>query len=159
MIDQVVADLAPVVGVKAACQAVGRPRATYYRQHRQSPPPPRPPRKRQSQPRALSAAERAEVLSVLHSEEHVDEAPATVYAKLLDRGVYLCSVPTMYRVLRGENEVRERRRHATHPPAKRPELVALRPNEVWSWDIERHEALSNRAVVEGHRLQPVAAGW
>ncbi|MGH9036746.1 MAG: IS3 family transposase, partial [Acidimicrobiia bacterium] len=135
MIDEAITDLAPVVGVKAACGSLGRPRATYYRRHRQSPPPPRPPRKGKAQPRALSTGERAQVLSVLHSEEHVDEAPATIYAKLLDRGVYLCSVPTMYRVLRGENEVRERRRQAIHPPAKRPELVAVHPNEVWSWDI------------------------
>jgi putative transposase len=136
--DEAIAELAPLVGVKAACEALGRPRASHYRRHRKSPPPPRPPRQeRKGQPRALSATERAEVLEVLHSEEHVDEAPATVYAKLLDRGVYLCSVPTMYRVLRGENEVRERRRQATHPPAKRPELVAVRPNEVWSWDITK----------------------
>ena len=136
--DRTIADLTPLVGVKAACAAVGRPRATHYRQHRQSPPPPKPqkpPRRRQ--PRALSEGERTGVLDVLHSEDHVDEAPATVYAKLLDRGVYLCSVPTMYRVLRGENEVRERRRQARHPAAKKPELVAVRPNEVWSWDITK----------------------
>jgi putative transposase len=138
MTDEAIAELTSVVGVKAACEALGRPRASHYRRHRQSPPPPRPPRQeRKRQPRALSEAERAQVLDVLHSDEHVDEAPATVYAKLLDEGVYLCSVPTMYRVLRGENEVRERRRQATHPPAKRPELVAVRPNEVWSWDITK----------------------
>ncbi len=45
---------------------------------------------------------------------------------------------------------------ARHPPIK-PELLAARPNQVWSWDIERHEALSNRAVVKGHRLGLVAA--
>lgn len=135
--DRTITELTPLVGIKAACAAVGRPRATHYRHHRQSPPPPptTPPRRRQ--PRALSEAERAEVLDVLHSEDHVDEAPATVYAKLLDRGVYLCSVPTMYRVLRGENEVRERRRQARHPAAKKPELVAVGPNEVWSWDITK----------------------
>jgi putative transposase len=33
------------------------------------------------------------------------------------------------------------------------------PNRLWCADIERHEALSNRAVVKGHRLQSVAAGW
>ena len=33
-----------------------------------------------------------------------------------------------------------RRRHATHPAKVKPELVARAPNEVWSWDIERHEA-------------------
>ena len=74
---------------------------------------------------------------MLNSDEHVDEAPATVYAKLLDEGVYLASVPTMYRVLREHNEVRERRRQATHPAAKKPELLATQPNEVYSWDITK----------------------
>jgi putative transposase len=90
-----------------------------------------------AQPRALSEAERKELRRVLNSPEHVDEAPATVYAKLLDQGVYLASVSTMYRVLRDHDEVRERRRQATHPAAKKPELLATRPNEVYSWDITK----------------------
>jgi len=48
----------------------------------------------------LTAVERKEVLRVLHEPDHVDEAPATVYAKLLDDGIYLASVSTMYRILR-----------------------------------------------------------
>jgi putative transposase len=137
MIDQAVEELVPLVGTKAACAAVGRPRATHYRHHRHSPPPPRRDRVQAPQPRALSAVERKEVLRVLHDAEHVDEAPATVYAKLLDQGVYLCSVPTMYRILRAEGEVTERRRQASHPPATKPELLATRPNQVWSWDITK----------------------
>ena len=74
---------------------------------------------------------------MLNAEEFVDEAPATVYAKLLDEGVYLASVPTMYRVLRDHDEVHERRRQATHPAAKKPELLATKPNEVYSWDITK----------------------
>jgi putative transposase len=65
----------------------------------------------------------------------------------------------MYRLLHAQGEVRERRRQATHPATVKPELVADAPNRVWSWDIERHEAPWDRAVVKGHRLQPVAAGW
>jgi putative transposase len=95
---------------------------------------PRPPA---PQPRALGEDEREEVRSVLLSPEHVDEAPATVYAKLLDQGKYLASVPTMYRILRRSGEVKERRRQATHPAKKKPELVANAPNEVWSWDITK----------------------
>jgi putative transposase len=73
----------------------------------------------------------------LHHPDHVDEAPASVYARLLDEGRYLASVSTMYRVLRAEGEVRERRRQASHPPAVKPELVAFAPNSVWSWDITK----------------------
>jgi hypothetical protein len=60
---------------------------------------------------------------------------------LLDDDVYLASISTMYRVLRSNGEVRERRLQATHPARSRPELMASGPNQCWSWDIERHEAL------------------
>ncbi len=40
----------------------------------------------------------------------------------------------------------------------RHEFIADGPNKVWLWDIERHEALLNLAVVKGHRSAPVAAG-
>jgi putative transposase len=135
--DQAISELTPVIGTRAACVALGRSRATYYRRHRQSPPPPRVRRDRTPPPRALSEAERVEVLGVLHHERFVDQAPASIYATLLDEGRYLCSVPTMYRVLRVEDEVRERRRQATHPATVKPELLATRPNEIWTWDITK----------------------
>jgi putative transposase len=99
------------------------------------------------------------MLEVLHAERFWDTAPASVYATLLNEGSYLASVATMYRLLRQRGETGDRRRHATHPPRVKPELLATKPNQCWSWDIERHEASLDRAVVKGHRLQPVAAGW
>jgi putative transposase len=138
MIESAIAELAPVVGTTAACAAVGRARATHYRLHRKSPPRPRQaPRTPRPQPRALSEGERQSVLEVLHSERFVDVAPPEVYATLLDEGVYLGSVSTMYRVLRSVGEVHERRRQAVHPPYVKPELLAERPNQVWSWDITK----------------------
>jgi putative transposase len=137
MIDQTIDHLAGTIGTRAACAALGRSRATYYRRHRRSPPPAPSRCEPAPQPRALSARERAAVLSVLHHERFVDQAPASVYATLLDEGRYLCSVPTMYRLLRAAGEVRERRRQATHPATVKPELLAARPNEVWSWDITK----------------------
>ncbi len=137
MIDEAINKLAPMVGVSAACAAVGRPRATHYRWHRKSPKPAKPDRVPAPQPRALDEVERKEVLRVLHEPDHVDEAPATVYAKLLDAGVYLASTSTMYRILGAEGEVSERRRQATHPGHVKPELVAAGPNAVWSWDITK----------------------
>jgi putative transposase len=137
MTDMAIASLAPVVGTRSACAALGEPRARYYRRHRQSPAPERPQSIRKPQPRALTDDERQAVLEVLHQPDHVDEAPATVYAKLLDQGTYLASTSTMYRVLRANAEVRERRRQATHPAAVKPELVATAPNMCWSWDITK----------------------
>src|SRR5208282_2530483 len=66
-----------------------------------------------------------------------DQAPAEVYASLLDEGVYLCSIRTMYRVLAANQEVRERRDQLRHPVYKKPELLAQAPNQVWSWDITK----------------------
>jgi len=137
VIDAAVTELAPLVGTRQACAAVGEAQARWYRRHRQSPPPPKPERVPAAQPRALSEVERKELRRVLNSEEFVDEAPATVYAKLLDQGIYLASVPTMYRVLHEHYEVHERRRQATHPAAKKPELLATKSNQVWSWDITK----------------------
>jgi putative transposase len=141
MTDEAIGELTPLVGRRAACAATGRAQASWYRAHRVGPPSPRPARPtRRASPRALSAAERAAVLDVLHGERFVDAAPATVYATLLDEGTYLCSEPTMYRILREHGEVRERRAQATHPATVKPELLAEAANSVWSWDIERHEA-------------------
>ncbi len=140
-IEDAVGELTPLVGRKAACAAVGVSRASHYRAHPVGPPPPRRPGTQSApQPRALTEPERARVLDVLHSERFVDAAPATVYATLLDEGTYLASESTMYRLLRERGETGDRRRHATHPASVKPELVAAAPNEVWSWDIERHEA-------------------
>ncbi len=77
------------------------------------------------------------MLDVLHEPRFVDLAPAEVYATLLDEGAYLCSERTMYRLLAKHAEVRERRDQLWHPPYAAPELLARRPNELWSWDITK----------------------
>ena len=77
------------------------------------------------------------MLEVLRSERFVDSSPAQVWATLLDEGHYLCSERTMYRLLAQHQEVRERRDQLTHPAYARPELLAERPNQVWSWDITK----------------------
>jgi putative transposase len=94
------ARLEKLVGMVRACAALGVNRATHYRRHRKSPVPARPVRERGRHPRALTPAEETRVLDVLHSPEFADMAPAEIYAVLLDRGVYLCSESTMYRLLR-----------------------------------------------------------
>ncbi len=138
MVDTAITELIPIVGVRQASAAVGVAQADWYRRHRQSPArPPKVTRPHRPQPRALTAQERSGVREVLNKAEHVDEAPATVYAKLLDEGTYLASERTMYRILAEHDEVRERRRQATHPAAKKPELMADAANRVWSWDITR----------------------
>ena len=135
MIEQAVEELTPIVGTRPACRALGASPATIYRRRR--PPLPRQPRPRAAHPRALTEAEREAVLAQLHSPRFVDASPAEVYATLLDEGAYLASERTMYRLLAADGEVRERRDQLTHPPYQRPELLAERPNEVYSWDITK----------------------
>jgi putative transposase len=111
-------------------------RATHYRRHitppLHGPPAPRPP-----STRALDQASVDEIVAVLNSERFCDLAPAQIWAILLDEGRYLCSVSTMYRILRNRHQVRERRRQSRHPAHLKPELVADGPNQVWSWDITK----------------------
>lgn len=126
-------DLAPDVGTAAACAALDVPRASFYRGQQG----PRLVKPRPAPARALKPAERQAVLDTLHSERFVDKAPAEVWATLLDEGTYHCSVRTMYRILAGADEVRERRDQLRHPAYKKPELLAERPNQVWSWDITK----------------------
>ncbi len=95
------------------------------------------PRERPTPPRTLSAEERHTVLETLNSPQFVDQAPAEVYARLLDEGTYLCSIRTMYRLLDQHHEVRERRDQLQHPQYHKPELLATAPNQVWSWDITK----------------------
>lgn len=133
MIDQAVPELVEVTSTAQACELLGKPRATLYRARR-APGTPVPVR-RGAPPNKLSPAEAEHVLGVLRSARFIDKSVGQVYATLLDEGSYLCSMSTMYRLLRAHGEVRERRRQATHPPRTRPELVARGPDEVWSWDI------------------------
>jgi putative transposase len=125
--------LIPLVGVAAACVALGIPRASFYRARTPSPAAkPRP-----TPHRALTSEQRENVLAILDSDRFSDKAPRQVYAELLDDGEYVCSVRTMYRILAANQQVRERRHQRRHPTYVKPELVARAPNQVWSWDITK----------------------
>lgn len=128
-----VTDLGAKVGVVAACAALGVARATYYRRQQ----PKAPPSPRKAPPRALPPEERKNVLAVLHEPRFADQAPAEVYATLLDEKRYLCSVRTMYRILEESAEVRERRDQLRHPNHPVPRVQATAPNQLWSWDITK----------------------
>jgi putative transposase len=129
--------LPPRAGRPPTCAALGVARATLYRPRNRRRAASTPARVERSSPRALGVGERQAVLATLHSERFVDQAPAAVYARLLDEGTYLCSEHTMYRLLKGAGEVRERRDQLRHPAYAKPELLASRPNAVWSWDITK----------------------
>lgn len=85
----------------------------------------------------LSDAERARILAVLDSDRFVDTTPTEAFATLLDEGVYLASISTLYRILRANKQVVDRRRQARHPTRARPELTATGPGQVFTWDITK----------------------
>ncbi len=138
MTDAVMAlDCASGITAAAACAALGVSRATVQRRRARLSAPPAISRPRPAPARALSAAQQQVVLDLLHAERFADQAPAEIYASLLDEGVYHCSIRTMYRMLDQNGEVRERRKQLRHPAYQKPELLAERPNQVWSWDITK----------------------
>ena len=135
---QAVTDLSAVVGITAACDALGVARAAFYRQR----PAPRlvdgwraP--ARQPPARALRADERAAVLATLHAERFRDRAPAAVQATLLDEGHLSVLHPDDVPGAGAAGESRERRDQLVHPAYQKPELLATAPNQLWSWDITK----------------------
>jgi len=148
------------VTTKAACALIGRPRASHYRRHLLGPVHgPKEARRVPDNGQALTGSEQAAVLQLINSQGYGDLAIGQIWTRELDEGRYLCSMSSMYRIARAAGQTRERRRQATHPAKVKPELMADAPSQIWSWDIERHEAPFDRAVMKGHRPRSVAAGW
>lgn len=122
------------LGVTETCAAIGLSRATYYRRRGGRKP---SPRRRTPPPRKLPPSEREKVLETLHEPRFMDLAPAQVFAQLLDEQTYLCSIRTMHRILEENVESRERRNQLRRPSYEKPQLMATKPNELWSWDITK----------------------
>ena len=132
--------LAPDVGMRRACAALGVNRSGVYRKdarRRHLAVSPAITSRRPPAPLAFDDAERQAVRAVLCSERFADCAPPTIYATLLDEGIYVGSVRTMYRRLADDSQTRERRNQLMHPAYAKPELLAVQANEVWSWDITK----------------------
>jgi transposase InsO family protein len=84
----------------------------------------------------LSVQERKHVLTVANSEEFGSLPPSQIVPILADRGEYIASEATFYRILRAENQLRHR--VAERPAQRRHKpraLCATAPNELFSWDI------------------------
>jgi len=126
------------IGVSNACKSVEIARSSYYyhfRKYRKKGS--EKPHEKREPAWTLSSTEREQALEALHSDEYIDSAPHQIYARLLDKGIYICSISTMYRILREQDEVRERRNQHSHREYWKPELLAEAPNQVWSWDITK----------------------
>ena len=121
------------IPVSELCLALDIPKASYYRIIN---PVVKQKEKERVSHRKLAEKEEDYILSILNSERFCDQSPASIYYTLLDEGRYLCSISTMYRILRKNNQNIQRRQKSKGFYEK-PELLAEKPNELWSWDITK----------------------
>ena len=83
----------------------------------------------------LSLLEQERILEIANSQEFSHLSPNQIVPMLADRGQYVASESTFYRVLRDANQMTHRGK-AKPPTRKRPlPLLANGPNQLWSWDV------------------------
>lgn len=123
-----------------ACKEIGLTERTYYRwvglskttgnyiDRRQTAKHPEPSNK-------LSKEERTEIIKVVNSPEFKSSSPCEIVPNLADRGIYLASESSFYRILREENMQNHRGRAAKSSPRRISTHCATGPNQVWMWDI------------------------
>lgn len=134
LVEELDAELVPVA---SACDALSLSRASLYRSRKPSSRVTQIERVRAPSPRRLAQVERQLLLDTLHLPEFADQPPTEVYAALLERGIYIASIRTMYRVLAEVGETRERRNQRPAQSHPKPSLTATAPNQVWTWDITK----------------------
>jgi putative transposase len=83
----------------------------------------------------LSDEEKRMIIEVSTSAKYKDSSPWEIVAKLADLGRYLASESSFYRVLKEKNMIAHRGKEQPKRHAQPKHLIAVKPNEVWSWDI------------------------
>jgi len=141
------------------CDGLSIPRSSYYRLSKAKE---GSEKVRKKSPRKLSKEEEMMILSVLNSNRFCDMAPGEIYATLLDEDIYYCSERTMYRILSRNNQ-NVQRRQRTANNYQRPELLATRVNQLWSWDITKLKGPKKWTYYYLYKIMDVwsryAVGW
>ncbi|UFT95781.1 IS3 family transposase [Pectobacterium carotovorum] len=84
----------------------------------------------------LSVQEEQQILAVCHQPEYASLPPSQIVPALADKGIYLASESTFYRVLRRYGEAHRRgRQRAAQKVTPATSWQASGPNQVWTWDI------------------------
>ncbi|GAB3474390.1 hypothetical protein GCM10027321_47730 [Massilia terrae] len=118
-----------------ACEIIGLPERTVQRWRNSPDQGDRRPLRVQSPPNRLSDLERQRILKLANSAEFGHQSPCQIVPQLADRGQYIASESTFYRVLRSAGQIKHRARSSA-PVWKKPEpLCATAPNQLYSWDI------------------------
>jgi transposase InsO family protein len=83
----------------------------------------------------LSKAEQRRILALVNSEEFKDLSPKQIVPRLADRGIYVASESSIYRLLHRQDQLAHRASSRPSIRRQKVEHQASRPNQVWSWDI------------------------
>lgn len=83
----------------------------------------------------LSQEEREHLISVANNEEYKNLSAHQIVPKLADKGIYLASESTFYRVLKEHNQLTHRHKQQAATKHKPTPLAAVKPNQIYSWDI------------------------
>ena len=87
-------------------------------------------------PNKLSQAEREAALGVLNSDEYKDLPPSQIVPRLADKGLYVASESTLYRLLHQAGQMAHRRVERVPQKRSKPRaLVATQPDRIYCWDI------------------------
>ena len=96
----------------------------------------RPVAKRPEPKNKLSEAERAHLITVSNRSEYASLPPSQIVPRLADKGEYLASESSFYRVLKEADQLHHRGRSKEASRSKGPAThIAAKANEVWTWDI------------------------
>lgn len=122
----------------SACEALGISQRTYQRWLREDGGNLTDGRKgsrRVSPANKLSEEERQQILLVANSAEFASNPPSQIVPTLADRGEYLTSESTVYRVLKTETQ--QHHRGSAKKPGTRvvTSHCATEANRLWAWDI------------------------
>jgi len=83
----------------------------------------------------LTIEERQTIIRIANSPAYCDLAPCKIVPMLADKGLYLASESSFYRIFREEKLLSHRGKNKPRIYHKPKALVAIKANQVWSWDI------------------------
>ncbi len=89
-----------------------------------------------AQPHQLTAAEEEAILITCNLKEYQSLPPSQVVPALADKGIYIASEASFYRVLKKHRQLNHRGRTQPRQTVARPtSFTATDPNQVYTWDI------------------------
>ena len=84
----------------------------------------------------LTELERQRIITVANEPDYANLPANKIVPKLADKGLYIASESSFYRVLKAEDQLRHRQKSKPVRQIKKPRaLTAQAPNQIYSWDI------------------------